>query len=327
MSYRSAKFTAVLVAGILAGPNFTALAENNSNAADTCLSGPKGSAPAGSHWRYKLDRATKKQCWYLGEEKNKAAKTAPAQQEASPARDTTVADATPPQPQPSPQPQPAMRKSVADARAELTSAPTNVTPVATADAGQTSGATPGDSGPVAAADTNTNTPPSAVSTRWPDAASTDRVSTTQPAAAAPPEAAQTDVTPAQASTAPPSPPVAAEAPAEKSSTSTQMLLIVMIGALALAALVSALVFRLTRTRTPPYDISDEWRAPWDSIHTERAPPISPNRGRPLRLSESPPRRAQPPMPRREAGRDLDQIERDNRQIAEMLQRLARSATN
>ncbi|MFN5715225.1 MAG: hypothetical protein ACK463_11745, partial [Bradyrhizobium sp.] len=77
------------------------------------------------------------------------------------------------------------------------------------------------------------------------------------------------------------------------SSSTQMLLIVMVGALALAGLVSALVFRLTRTRTPPYEIKDEWQAPWDSLHTEPAPPMAVvSRDRPLRLSEAAPRRSE-----------------------------------
>jgi len=69
MSNLSAKFASALVASILAGANFTAMAENATKPADTktadaCLSGPKGTAPAGSHWYYHLDRATRKQCWY-----------------------------------------------------------------------------------------------------------------------------------------------------------------------------------------------------------------------------------------------------------------------
>ncbi len=115
-----------------------------------------------------------------------------------------------------------------------------------------------------------------------------------------------------------------------------MLLVVMVGALALAGLVSALVFRLTRTRTKPYQISDEWRAPWDSLHTEPAPPMAVvSRDRPLRLSEAAPRRAETPVPRRAetsaprrgTARDPAQTEQDNKQIAAMLQRLARSAAN
>jgi hypothetical protein len=105
-----------------------------------------------------------------------------------------------------------------------------------------------------------------------------------------------------------------------------MLLIVMVSALALAGVVSALVFRLTRTRSPPYQIDGEWRAPWDSINSERAPPISPRRERPIRLSDAPPRRSEPQIPRRTL-REPAQSEDTDRQVKEMLQRLARSATN
>ncbi len=37
-------------------------------AADACRSAPKGATPPGSHWYYRLDRVTKRQCWYLREE-------------------------------------------------------------------------------------------------------------------------------------------------------------------------------------------------------------------------------------------------------------------
>src|SRR4051794_33989866 len=34
-------------------------------AADECLPRPQGAAPNGSHWYYRVDRATKKNCWYV----------------------------------------------------------------------------------------------------------------------------------------------------------------------------------------------------------------------------------------------------------------------
>ncbi|MFB9262030.1 hypothetical protein ACFFWD_02400 [Bradyrhizobium erythrophlei] len=334
MSNRSAKFASALVASILAGANFTAVAQNTSKPAESCQSSPKGAAPAGSHWYYHVDRATKTKCWYIGEAKNKAAKSATVQQQASPAPEATEADATPVQPQAQPpqplqqaepvQQQPPMRKSVADARAELQ---TSVAPAATADANPTSGIASGNSSPTATADANPQSP--AVTARWLDASSMAGTNGTRLAAAEPPAAVQTDMTPASAGAAAPA---AVEQPAEKSPASTQMLLIVMVGALALAGLVSTLVFRLTRTRTPPYEIRDEWRAPWDSIHTGGANPTPPDRMRPLRLSEErpqlsamPPRRAEPPMPRREGVRDTDEADEATRQITAMLQRLARSA--
>ncbi|WP_426434196.1 hypothetical protein [Bradyrhizobium genosp. P] len=326
MSNRSVKFAAALVASLLAGANFTAVAQTAAKTADTktadtktadnCLSGPKGTAPAGSHWYYHLDRATKKQCWYVGEAKNKAARTATAQQPTAPVPDASAADAA--------QPQPPMRKSLADAHAEVASPPATDA-VAATDVSNTSSPAPDAS--AAAMPAETTASPSPVAARWFDASSMGGSNGQRLAANAPPPAvAQADATP-QVTTAAPVAPAAAEAPAEKTSSSTQMLLIVMVSALALAGVVSALVFRLTRTRSPPYQIDGEWRAPWDSINSERALPISPRRERPIRLSDAPPRRAEPQIPRRTPVRDPVQSEDSDRQVKEMLQRLARSATN
>lgn len=354
MSNRSAKFAAALAVSILAGANFSAMAQNaantattntaNTKTADTCLSAPKGTAPAGSHWFYHLDRSTQKKCWYLGEAKNetktetknkaaKAATTATQQPPAAAVPDTPTADATPPQSQPAPQP--AIRKSVADAHAEWPSPQAVAAPVPSADAGQ-AGSTAATSDPAAAgAPAGADAQSSDVNARWLDASSMAGTNGTRRAADQPTVVAQADATSQQAAAPAPAAPATAEASVEKSS-STQMLLIVMVGALALAGLVSALVFRLTRTRTPPYQIKDEWHAPWDSLHTEPAPPMAVvSRDRPLRLSEAAPRRAETPVPRRaekpaprrETARDPDQTEQDNKQIAAMLQRLARSAAN
>src|SRR5262245_58473606 len=41
------------------------------DAADECLSGPRGTAPKGSHWYYRVDRSTGRHCWYLGAEGQK----------------------------------------------------------------------------------------------------------------------------------------------------------------------------------------------------------------------------------------------------------------
>src|SRR5262249_4146852 len=34
--------------------------------AEDCLAGPNAQAPAGSHWYYRLDRATHRKGWYIG---------------------------------------------------------------------------------------------------------------------------------------------------------------------------------------------------------------------------------------------------------------------
>jgi hypothetical protein len=54
--------------------------------ADDCLTAPNSAAPQGSHWYYRLDRATQRQCWYT------RAPGQPAQQAAAPA---TTGPATP----------------------------------------------------------------------------------------------------------------------------------------------------------------------------------------------------------------------------------------
>ena len=346
MSNRSAKFAAALAVSLLAGANFGAVAQNaaapaatdtaNTKTADACQSAPKGIAPAGSHWFYHLDRSTQKKCWYLGDARNKVvAKTTAAQQQPAAAPDTATADAALPQSQPAPAPQPAMRKSVANAHAEWPSPQPAAAPVvASPDAGQAGAATTNPVG--SAAPAGANAQPSDVNARWLDASSMAGTNGTRHAADQPTAVAQADTTPQQAAAPAPAAPAAAEAGTDKTSSSTQMLLIVMVGALALAGLVSALVFRLTRTRTPPYEIKDEWQAPWDSLHTEPAPPMAVvSRDRPLRLSEAAPRRSETPVPRRaetpvarrEMPREPDQTEQDNKQIAAMLHRLARSAAN
>src|ERR1700709_2056164 len=90
---RSAKFVLAILAGILAGANLTAVAGDATSTTDTCLSGPKGSVPAGGHWYYRVDHATKRHCWYIGEEKDRAARAAP--RDTSPS--AAAANSVPPQ--------------------------------------------------------------------------------------------------------------------------------------------------------------------------------------------------------------------------------------
>jgi hypothetical protein len=86
MSNRSVKFVPALIAGVVAGANLAAMTDLRAQvittaeaatpatqaAADSCLSAPKGATPSGSHWYYRIDRTTKRQCWYLREESDKA---------------------------------------------------------------------------------------------------------------------------------------------------------------------------------------------------------------------------------------------------------------
>ncbi|WP_407159225.1 hypothetical protein [Bradyrhizobium sp. STM 3557] len=58
----------ILLAGVVAGAAAATLHVHPASAADDCLTKPKATAPAGQHWYYRSDRATKRQCWYLGDE-------------------------------------------------------------------------------------------------------------------------------------------------------------------------------------------------------------------------------------------------------------------
>ena len=63
--------TAILLSG--AGADFSIGSAHAQNAvqakttaqADNCFAAPKGAAPAGQHWYYHVDRASKRKCWYL----------------------------------------------------------------------------------------------------------------------------------------------------------------------------------------------------------------------------------------------------------------------
>jgi hypothetical protein len=55
----------MMVVLLLAGIFLTGRA---SSAADECIAKPNAPAPQGSHWYYRIDRATKRQCWYVAAE-------------------------------------------------------------------------------------------------------------------------------------------------------------------------------------------------------------------------------------------------------------------
>jgi hypothetical protein len=84
-----------------------------SRAADDCITKPNAPSPQGSHWYYRVDRATHRECWYLGAE---GAKVHPhVRQAVSPLR--------PPAPQPIAQPTaptPAEATTAEAATAEIT---------------------------------------------------------------------------------------------------------------------------------------------------------------------------------------------------------------
>src|SRR3954454_2487231 len=138
MSNRSVKFVPALFAGVVAGGSLAAMTDLRAQVistaadaatqapqagADSCLAAPKGATPSGSHWYYRIDRVTKRPCWYLREEsdtaEDKFARAAPPA--SAPAATSTPAAASAAEEPASPQQRTITRKSIADARAEWVS--------------------------------------------------------------------------------------------------------------------------------------------------------------------------------------------------------------
>lgn len=68
MTNRAANCLHSIIACLLAGAAITTIQFSSAVAAGECLAKPKEETPAGKHWFYRSDRATKRQCWYLRED-------------------------------------------------------------------------------------------------------------------------------------------------------------------------------------------------------------------------------------------------------------------
>lgn len=256
MGNRTAKFLSTLVASIIAGAPLAAVSQNapstpsTANAAGDCLASPKGSAPQGQHWHYRLERSTKRQCWYLRAEGGKV---------------TTTAQSTSSTPQPDSPPS----QAVQDARAEYVTAqnaagpntPTAIAPAPAAAMAQTQ--PPGGTN-----DTNAQQP--SVVARWPDASMATASPAPQPAPA------PSDPRPNTKQAASPAPLAlaAADTPTDKPTGSLPTLLLVIGGALALAGILASLIYRFAggRGRVQAGDRRVNWddREPQDQ-RASRAP--------------------------------------------------------
>ena len=291
MGNRTAKFVSALVGSIIAGAPLAAVSQNapgasTASGAGDCLASPKGAAPQGQHWRYHVERGTKRQCWYLratgDKDSAKAAQTAQV-----PANTSD----SPPPPQ----------QTVQDARAEYVAprsgaaqrTPNAITPMAPANP------TPAQQPPSQTAESSAQQ--ATVASPWPDvpAASTDsepQPATTTVAAAAQPKAKQSK-SPASL------PPAATDGTTERPGGSVQMLMLVIGGALALAGIIASVITRCAggRVRTRAADHRGHWedwtpqdhdgsRAPWQDPAQGLTPHAQP---RPVDFDEArPPQAAQ-----------------------------------
>ncbi|WP_063992704.1 hypothetical protein [Bradyrhizobium sp.] len=266
MGNRTAKFLSAFVGSIIAGAPLAAVSQNAptapspANAASDCLGSPKGAAPQGQHWHYRLERATKRQCWYLRAEGGKATQTAQA------APDTPAADSAVPQ-----------QHSVQDARAEYLTPPS----IATVKTPAQAGPAPMQQAASPAADANAQQP--AVAGPWPDASAASAAPTEQPSPVPVAAAAQPTAKPAKSPA--PMALAAADSTADKQTGSLQMLLLVIGGALALAGILASVIYRFAGGRIrvqaadqrrvnwanfEPHD-HDDGRAPWLNAASADAP--------------------------------------------------------
>src|ERR1041385_4682604 len=67
----SRRLTLAMLVALAASVGAISLGATTGDAADECLSGPKGTAPQGSHWYYRVERSSGRHCWYLGAEGQK----------------------------------------------------------------------------------------------------------------------------------------------------------------------------------------------------------------------------------------------------------------
>ena len=294
MPRRTVKFVSALFAGVLAGIPLATISHGATPAADDCLSGPKDQAPHGSHWYYRIDRATKRHCWYLEDEKL--------------SQDAVANPAPSTKPIPS-NAEAATQRSIADAHAEW-SAQTTIEQPKSSDG----------LAPAIAADASIATPAaetqgSLVASRWPEQSGTGSPADPPPtadnsAAAAP---SDSDATPSPTLAA--APLVAADSSPEKQSASIQTLLLVILAALALAGLIGSAVFRFGNLRwTGRRRIQIDRRAIWEQTEIDRrSPPVDFDPGARIRRDDIP--------------WELRTADDPNGRIEEMLARLARSAAN
>ncbi len=273
MSNRTAIIASAVVAGFVsifgmsvsanAAPAAEPAAENE------CLSAPKATTPAGAHWYYRIEKGTKRKCWYLSDAGGKVNKPAAASTTTS----SPVAE------QDAPPPNKPMRNSVANARAELTTGSPNddkslaestwppLTPAdqaAVRENNQTAAIQP--------APEPANTQGWNIASRWPEAktvASAEEQPTaatpepTQPAPALTPDRlAAAAATPAPVAQPQPASVVSAADASDAANTSIRVLLSVLVGLLALAAIIGPMIFRYIRPRKDEH-ANAQRRPIWD----------------------------------------------------------------
>jgi hypothetical protein len=232
MANRSAKFASAIFAGLLAGAPVTIMTSGLAHAAGNCQIKPGSETRRGQHWYYRIEHGTKRHCWYLGEEGERAEQATSSEgTAASQTNEITV------------------KGSIADARDELPPPGVRVqqdggaSAARRARADMPAAATPADDrNPGARTSPADSVTRSLVASRWPEPLATNSPANPAPEASAT-MVADASPTP-QTEPAPALDPVTlagAAAPAEKTAGSLQMLLLAILGVLALASLIEEVI--------------------------------------------------------------------------------------
>jgi hypothetical protein len=243
MAKQSAKFVSVILAGLLGNAALAAVPSGATPAADDCLSGPKDHTPAGGHWRYRIDHATKRHCWYLGNEREKLSQAA-------------APDSSPSAKPEAPKTETVVQPSIANAHAEFP-APAAIEPPARNDVPVA--ATPADTAPPASsgiANTgNAESQRSIFDSRWPDQSEALASTGSAPKPTEPAIATEQFAT-ADSSSQPP-------------ANSVQMLLAAIMAALVLAGITASIVKFGRARRNAVLAPSARRDAIWASVDSER----------------------------------------------------------
>lgn len=298
MSNRTAAIAFAAVTGCATAFGLTSLSGSPASAADECLTAPKASTPAGAHWYYRLEKGTKRKCWYLADEGGKTKKAAAPAPASS---DVAEEDAPPPGKITPPVKQEAskktIQKSIANARAELragtdddpalaeTTWPAMPKASADADIRKDNQAAAIQPAPETNSKQNWN-----VATRWPEPGAAASSASDQPAAAPSQPAQPAPVLTAErlataaATPAPPPAPIpavttgaATQQPQPSIATvqtdegfSIRILLSILVGVMALTAILGPLLFKYFRPKPREDDRTYSQRRPiWDLNESER----------------------------------------------------------
>ena len=268
MTNRAVRFLSAVSAGIVASAPIAMIPLSTVGAAEECLTTPKDETPPGKHWYYRIERGTKRHCWYLREEGETSSQTATS----TPARRAS--------PEVAPDRETKLARSAAGAHAELplpqtlVEADLKISPTTPATSVDPRGAEQKLSN-----NASPETARSPVASRWPEPTGVFSSATERPispsfvvASAAAPDAnldasADTDLTPK----VPPAAPTKVETSAMGTPASLGMLLLGTFGAIAVSWLTGSAIYRMARTRRRPQRYTNlnlpEWPTEEPTNHT------------------------------------------------------------